>query len=813
VVVVSIVVSVAVVISQPVTFGQSSPWVRTGGPAGGIGYDIRVRPDNPNVMYVTDAMAGVHVSIDGGLTWQSINAGIDARVGPSNDHVPAFCLTIDPNNFDVLWTGMTEVSGVYRSADAGRTWEKRTNGIVEPFGLTVRGITVQPGNSNVVYIAGEINSFNWAGGQRIGKEFDRVRGVVYKSTDAGQSWHAVWRGDNLARYVIVDPASPATVYLSTGIFDREAANSRPEFNDPGGVGILKSVDGGATWNAINNGLRNLYVGSLFMHPRDSRTLLAGTGNISYQDGGGIYLTTNAGAAWQYMGGRLITAVEFSAANPAIAYAAGGLEFYRSADGGQSWHAFLNREGRSWGPAGIFVGFPIDVQVDPRSALRLFVNNYGGGNFFTPDGGASWTTASNGYTGAAVTDLAVSRQTPAVVYANTKTGPFKSIDGGQTWVGINPVQVRPVSEGGRIAVDPEDERHVLMSSAHQGSTYESFDGGASFRLANDFDLELRRLPGDGFHQGMQAIAFAPSWRLKVYGGFGYQRCVLFQQACDRPTIAGVLTSEDGGRTWTRRIGTGFDTSSVPAIAVHPQNRDVAWAATLGKGIFKTGDGGSRWANVSAGLADPNVESLVVDPVRPDILYAGTTSHGVFKSRDGGATWAPASAGMNPAEQIKALAVHPINSDVIYAGSYTSGVYASTNGGGSWTLINAGLRNRSIRALTISGGGNVVYAGTFGEGVFRLVDVAAPPCSVPGSPSPLVFTQSGAFVTVTWASVANASDYVIEVGSATGLSNLLVLPLGPTTSIGTMAPPGRYYARIRARNRCGLGPPSNEIVVIV
>ena len=47
---------------------QSTAWVRTGGPSGGLGYDIKVRPDNPDIMFVTDALAGVHKSTDGGRT-------------------------------------------------------------------------------------------------------------------------------------------------------------------------------------------------------------------------------------------------------------------------------------------------------------------------------------------------------------------------------------------------------------------------------------------------------------------------------------------------------------------------------------------------------------------------------------------------------------------------------------------------------------------------------------------------------------------------------------------------------------------------
>jgi hypothetical protein len=88
-----------------------------------------------------------------------------------------------------------------------------------------------------------------------------------------------------------------------------------------------------------------------------------------------------------------------------------------------------------------------------------------------------------------------------------------------------------------------------------------------------------------------------------------------------------------------------------------------------------------------------------------------------------------------------------------------------------------------------------------------------CSQPGSAAPLAFTQAGAFVSLWWAAAAYAEEYQLEVGSAPGLANLLVASMGNSTSIAAVAPPGRYYARVRAKNRCGGGPASNEILVII
>jgi len=120
-----------------------------------------------------------------------------------------------------------------------------TNGILEG-DPAVRGITIELGNSNVVYFAAEVPSWVWGGAEVKGPlNLDETRGVVYKSVDAGQHWQRIWYGDNLARYVLVNPQNHDIIYVSTGIFDRHAANF--DADKPGGVGILKSTDGGQTW--------------------------------------------------------------------------------------------------------------------------------------------------------------------------------------------------------------------------------------------------------------------------------------------------------------------------------------------------------------------------------------------------------------------------------------------------------------------------------------------------------------------------------------------------------------------------------------
>ncbi len=749
----------AILVSPVPTFAapaaqQGSPlagqtWVRLGGPIGGLGYDIRMRPDNPDIMYVTDAWAGVHKSTDGGRTWFTANEGIETRTGSSGDAIPVFCLTLDPNNNDIVWIGTQNFGSVYRSQDGGRTWQKRVNGIVEGNGLSFRGIAVEPGNSDIVYAAGEISSWKWAGKEIWGREFDRTRGVVYKTTDAGVHWQAIWRGNNLARYILIDPNDHNILYVSTGIFDREAANSNPDTNSAGGEGVLKSMDGGRTWTNINNGLGNLYVGSLFMHPRNSQILLAGTGNNAYPGGGGVYLTTNGGADWKHVAGTHVTSVEFASSNPEIAYAGGDQMFFRSEDGGETWRSFVSQRGSGWGPAGIRPGFPIDFQVDPRDPERIFVNNYGGGNFLSEDGGETWVSSSLGYTGADLREVFVFPGNPAYVLANGRSGPFLSHDGGVNWQGINPLEVREIAEGARITVDPSNSQHILLSSAHWGDLYESMNGGETWNRAATFDEELQKLPVEDTNkkfQGFQAITFAPSDPKIVYGGFGVWRCVtMFERdMCKAKTIVSLLVSENGGSSWTRMNETPFDGLTVSEIVVHPANPNVAWVGTIGGGIFHTEDRGKTWQATNKGLKTQSIMDLALDPADPNILFAGTADRGVFKSQDGAVSWKSTSAGMDPNEPVNALVIDPARPGVVYAGSYRSGVFLSEDGSAHWRQINNGLQTRAMMSLSLTSDGETLYAGTTGGGAFRLstrdqayfdalvpTPTAAPPTVIPTS----------------------------------------------------------------------------------
>ena len=675
-------------------------WVRTGGPLGGLGYDIRMRPDNPDIMYVTDAYAGVHMSTDGGQTWFPSNEGITTRDGSSDDAIPIFCLTIDPLNHDIIWAGTSSGIGVYKSMDAGNSWVNMANNILDDFpndGLTFRGITVDPRSSDIVYLAAEEHLWAHGGDFLEGKSFEKVAGILYKTTDGGKHWEVVWRGDSLARYVWIDPRDPQVLYLSTGIFDREASNSDHLSNTPGGEGVLKSSDGGQTWEPINNGLTNLYIGTLFMHPEDPDVLLAASANNAYHEGGGTFLTENGGESWEMVAPFEANSVEFSLANPDIAYAGNAAFIFRSEDRGRTWQIVTDPE-YQWGAPRVVAGFPIDFQVDPRDENRIFANNYGGGNFLSEDGGLTWTTASNGYTGALMKAIAVSPDDPARVFASAGSGLFVSPNGGTQWLGLNDEDLRAGGWHG-LAIDPANSAHILAASVVLPAIVQSFDDGLTWEITT-WGLWEKELRG---------IEFAPSDSQRVYA---------YSES--------VFVSRDGGTNWEPAKDDLSNNFYINDLAIHPQNPNIVFAAVVDRGLLKSMDGGDSWT-VSIQTTGFNrfVRSVAFHPTNPERIYAGIGGDGFYISNDGGVNWSALVAGLNVGIDIIEIVFDPANPEVMYVAGEFSGVFRSMDGGRTWQPLQEGLRTRAVAGMDISSDGQHLYAATNGEGVFRLDLNGVPP----------------------------------------------------------------------------------------
>jgi photosystem II stability/assembly factor-like uncharacterized protein len=627
----------------------------------------------------------------------------------------------------------------------------REDGITPQSGQSFRGFTIHPASSDTVYVASELvaDVFIQEGEKPPGTR--GKGGRVYRTGDGGMSWNVIWKGDALARYIWIAPDDPNRIYVSTGFFDREPMNlpADPTPENMGGLGILRSTDGGTSWTVLGKerGLDHLYVGSLFMKPGDSQTLLAGAGSIMTQPwrtvggvevpNGGAYLTTDGGDSWQeVIAGEHITSVEYCQQDPSIAYAASERAVFRSADGGRTWTRHSDDVRQTWGPPGLAPGVPVDMQTDPENCDRVFINNYVGGNFLTVDGGRTWKIASQGYTGADPPRIFVDPADDAHVWTVTRMAPWESRNGGSVWV---PKAVPELVAGGEaMGVDPADADHVLVDSFAR--IFESEDGGSTW-------IQRRRIeiPPDLTEQQCAGImhshfAFAPSDPKTVYVGTVNTSMDPADTTVVRPSGLGIAKSTDGGKSWTTLTSPAIARRGFRVIAVSPDDPGTLYAGgrIFGIGVLKSTDGGESWTSKNQGLPRPagSIKALAVNPSNAGHILLGGTQ-GLFVSTDAAATWEQVAAGIEAGAAIDAILFDQADPTVVYVGT-AAGVVYSTDGGQSFLPLKQGLDGKTLlaKSLALSADGSVLYAASIGT--FRLGTPAspeAPPTGLlPSGPNP-------------------------------------------------------------------------------
>ncbi len=719
--------------NQGVALGDLS-WVRLGGPPGGLGYDIRYNFADPNIWYVTDANAGVHISTDNGLTWNQSNTGIDTVGGPAGDGIPVFSLTVDPHNPQIIWIGTDLTGDIYKSIDGGATWVKKSQGVIHEYDViqSIRGFTVDPRTSDIVYAMGEL--------QRPGNNVWGlgVGGVIYKTVDGGENWTRIWYGEipsSLARYMWIHPDNPDILYVSTGIFDRGAVGETDPETDPtpfGGLGVLKSTDGGSTWQVLGkeNGLDFRYIGSLYMHPDEPDTLFAAAGHIVSELASqkmkaenhsplGIYRTTDGGETWQQVlkpEGNILdqvfSAVEICPGNSDILYAGSEAAVYRSEDGGNNWALMAGSNG-TWGPPGVRAGWPIDMQCDPNNPDRVFANNYSGGNFYSEDGGKTWKNASNGYSGAQIIGVAVNPLDPAHVFAVGRSGGWESTDAGASWSGIhNPGDSTPLAPGdwGGVAFDPLKPGHVIL-------------GSENFLNWNPQENQWH----SKYHQceygpETSEIEFAPSDSNIVYAVSANHNSMI--HSFNYSAGGGIILSRDGGYSWQTITGEQFSNAILTDVAVDPLDPKVVYVAAQ-TGFYKSSDSGESWVNSVITAPGESVRTVAVHPSDSNLIYAGLPGKGVYLSDDWGDSWRQVFAGLEPNGDYRDIIFDPTDPDTIYLSDILSGVYQSRDRGETWSKLIQGLTNRAATSLALSSDGLHLYTGTAGGGVFRLDLNGTPP----------------------------------------------------------------------------------------
>lgn len=309
-----------------------------------------------------------------------------------------------------------------------------------------------------------------------------------------------------------------------------------------------------------------------------------------------------------------------------------------------------------------------LSYDPRNDFLYAAGSnawFGSAVWRSPDLGATWDLSSEGITygddGPRVRQ--VWNVTPAhgAVYAGLDpAGLFRSADGAR-WAELPALRSDPSyaqwrgGSGGlclhSIVPDPADPDQMWVATAGGGVMYTA-DGGRSWAPRNPTVRDESGAPQPGYR--VQKLVMAPG-----------NPAILYQQ-----NHRGVFRTGDGGRTWTD-ITAGLPSPFGFCIAVHPHDPDTLWVIPLrndGDGrympdrlmaVWRSSDRGESWVRLSAGLPGEQTfvkvlrEGLATDSLDPAGVYFGTSGGHLFGSSDGGDTWTTLAAHLPAIQSVRAI----------------------------------------------------------------------------------------------------------------------------------------------------------------
>jgi len=365
------------------------------------------------------------------------------------------------SNPSIIYVGFA-TGGLWKTVNNGTTWTP----IFQTYDVSSIGdIGLSASNPNVIYIGtGEANN----------RQSSSFGNGMYKSTDGGKTFTHIGLDEtqSIAR-VVVHPRDPDTVYVAAlgHLF-----GPNPE------RGIYKTTDGGKTWQAIKQIDADTGFTDLVMDPSNPNVLYA----ASYQrrrqpfgfngggPGSGLWKTTNGGRTWTRLEGNGLPAgllgrigLAISRSNPRIVYAQ--MEVGASAGTGGN----VTDDGKPIEPgAGRGGGFGGQQQAQgPPDATKS-------GVWRSTDGGRTWTVMSNNNNRPMYySQIRVDPTNPDIVY--TMGAPFhKSTDGGKTFTVVDGVAH---SDHHAMWIDPRNPNHLLLGN--DGGLDVSYDQAETWEFVN------------------------------------------------------------------------------------------------------------------------------------------------------------------------------------------------------------------------------------------------------------------------------------------------------------------------------------------
>ncbi len=357
------------------------------------------------------------------------------------------------------------------------------------------------------------------------------------------------------------------------------------------------------------------------------------------------------------------------------------------------------------------GSVVCLAGDPHNQNIIYAGSWGGGVFRSTDQGSNWTWVSQGLRNFQIDSLAVDPTDSRILYAGTHGGGlYKSDDRGDSWdfYGLGIQENAAIYS---IAVHPGNNQVVFaatrkmgngLNTPYYGVLYKSVNGGENWYPVLD------EVGGPAIRDWIYSIAIKPS----------------------DPSLILVATHEHGPYISTHG-GEKSDWAPVPVdgLSEYTKGRSVAFDPRSGSAsaFFATWHGGfykSTNSGASFKLTDSSISSMKIYPnsispalQNPEIMYMATmdTASGVLKSTNNGGAWT--SIGLRTDNIYTTLS--PDDGNVVFAGTVGDGLYKSLNGGRSWFHATSGMVITQVTSLVPSSSGGL-YLSARGKGVFRSLD---------------------------------------------------------------------------------------------
>ena len=689
---------------------------------GGRIESIDVPRGDRNTIYAGVGAGGVWKSENGGLTWRAIF-----------DKQSTFAIgdiTIAPSNPDVIWVGTGEChlsrtsypgNGVFKSTDAGETWENM--GLHDS--AHIGRIAIDPTDENLVYVAcmGRINGAGERG--------------IFKSIDGGRNFKQVLsKGDQISFVdLVIDPNQNSRLYASS--WDRSGQ---------GKSGVFRSNDFGETWERLEGGLLDKKVDRVAIDVATSQP------NVIY-------------------------ALMCDASSPDLAKRRPASILYRSEDAGETWH----RTSEEYVPT--YIGWDFcDLRVAPDDANRVYVGGLrlivseDGGKTFSGEGGFAINQDPqqvfrlHPHRGIGmhldVHDIWLDPEDPDRMMLGNDGGLYVSWNRGENWLHLNNL---PIAEFYRVHIDQQTPFQIWggtqdnaslvapssiefqsgVSDAWQLVFLDPWSGGDGFatfpdpndpqttfytqqngalkrsrigRLTPEKSIQPRPNNTQGYDKSQTIPAdkkrkkesrFNFAWDTPFFASTHPGETVLYCAAqC-------VMQSDDHGNTW-KRISPNLSRNGIIALAQSPLEVD-RFAVGFGRGNVRlTTDHGTNW-NASSGLPKKMIRDVELSPHDPNRVYvalSGKADHDpspyLFVSDDFGKSWNPLNTEL-PSESINTVAMDPTSEKILFVGT-DLGVYVSIDGGKSWDSLCQSLPSTSVVDLALHSDQGILVAATHGLGMF-------------------------------------------------------------------------------------------------